>query len=79
MCFIEFIVSDISSELVLGNEQVLNAFNTLAESEVLRPFMRKALMEIAEASVTFQGKDCAPKSAGACAAISMSRGSTSKS
>ncbi|CAM6105264.1 unnamed protein product [Calypogeia fissa] len=57
------VVTMVHTIISLYETKVLNAFNTLAESKVLRPFMREALIEITKASVALQGKDCAPKSA----------------
>lgn len=43
--------------------KVQNAFQELEESNVLRPFMRRAIREISKACSAFEGKDCAPLNA----------------
>ena len=43
--------------------KVQNAFQELEESNVLRPFMRRAIREISKACSAFEGKDCAPMNA----------------
>lgn len=44
--------------------QVQAAFLSLAEANVLRPYMRDAVAEISKACVALQGNDASPSSAG---------------
>ncbi|KAG6549996.1 hypothetical protein Mapa_008508 [Marchantia paleacea] len=59
----EEVVTMVHCIISLYETKVQNAFIALAEANVLRPYMKEALMEISKACVALEDKDCAPRSA----------------
>ncbi|KAL3687204.1 hypothetical protein R1sor_013513 [Riccia sorocarpa] len=60
---VDEVVTMVHCIIALYETKVQNAFIALTEANVLRPYMKEALMEISKACAALEDRDCAPGSA----------------
>ncbi|KAL2629232.1 hypothetical protein R1flu_013918 [Riccia fluitans] len=60
---VDEVVTMVHCIIALYETKVQNAFIALTEANVLRPYMKEALVEISKACAALEDKDCAPRSA----------------